>query len=214
MCIRDRYLVTTRVLDTHLRSAQPHMSGWVVAIVCYQPFFSLISRQYLFYNNEMYWGGWLEASPTLRVAWGVVLLLTLVVFSGTTIGFGCRFSNLTNRGVITDGFYRWTKHPAYVSKLISFWMMFVPFVYRGSLYDVARDCFWLAVLSLIYWARAKTEEIHLSEDPDYVRYATAMNERSIFARVGRVLPFLRYEPPAGQTSEEAPSELGSPATDA
>lgn len=191
------YLVTVRLLDTHLRSAQPGMTGWVAAMVCYQPFFSLIGGQYVHYDDGFHWGTWLNDAPALKLAWGVGLLATAVVFSGSTVAFGNRFSNLTNRGTITTGFYRYTKHPAYVSKLAGFFMMYVPFVYHGSVYDLVRDCFWLGFLAFIYWVRARTEEVHLSEDPDYVRYGLWMNDHGVFAPLGRLFPVLRYRPPEG-----------------
>ncbi|MEQ1570188.1 MAG: DUF1295 domain-containing protein, partial [Myxococcota bacterium] len=191
------YLVTFRPLDTHVRSAEPTMRGWVVALVCYQPFFDLVSRQYLKYEGGFFWGNWLDPYPPVKWAWGAVILALLFVFVGSTVAFGLRFSNLTHRGVVTTGFYRWTRHPAYVSKCASYWLIFVPFVPRGSAYEVVRDCTWLGALCVVYWLRAKTEERHLSRDPAYVAYATAMNDRSVFAPLGRWFPALRYQPPTG-----------------
>jgi len=52
----------------------------------------------------------------------------------------------------------------------------------------------LLCLNLVYFMRARTEERHLSRDPDYVAYATAMERRSIFRWVGRLLPVLRFKP--------------------
>ncbi len=190
------YLLTLRVLDTHVRTAQPHMSGWVVALLCYQPFFSLVGRQYIFYNNGLYWNQWLAPYPALRLVWGAAILVLVAAFAWSTVTFGCRFSNLTHRGVLTNGLYRITKHPAYITKCASYWLIFVPFAWNGSAYEIVRDCFWLSVICFVYWARARTEEIHLSEDPDYVRYALWMNEHGWLAPLGRWIPLLRYRPPA------------------
>lgn len=192
------YLLTLRVLDTHVRSAEPTAGGWVVALVCYQPFFSLISRQYLLYDNGFYWAEWLARAPVLRAIWGSAILALLFVFSWSTVTFGCRFSNLTHRGILTNGPYRWLKHPAYVSKCLSFWLIFVPFMRGTTMYDAVRDCTWLSALCVVYWLRARTEERHLSRDPDYVRYALWMNERSLLAPLGRWFPLLAYRPPAAE----------------
>lgn len=189
------YLLTMRVFDTHVRSAEPTTTGWLAALVCYQPFFSLVNGQYVKYEDGYEWGTVLEPWPVVKWAWGAAILVLVAGFSYSTVAFGCRFSNLTNRGVVTGGLYRWTRHPAYVTKCLSFWLMFAPFAYRGSWYEVARDCVWLSVLCWIYWMRARTEEQHLSRDPDYVRYALYMNEHSVFAFVGRWFPFLQYHPP-------------------
>ncbi|MFT4625852.1 MAG: hypothetical protein ACI8PZ_004523 [Myxococcota bacterium] len=193
------YLLTLRVVDTHLRSSQPSMTGWVAALVCYQPFWSLISRQYIAYDNGYMWGEWLANTPALKAVWAVVLLVLLAGFSGSTITFGVRFSNLTNRGVITGGLYRFTKHPAYIAKCTSFWMLFVPFVVQESGFEALRDCTWMVGICAVYWLRARTEEEHLSEDPAYVQYALWMNDHGLFAPLGRLFPVLRYRPPAGRS---------------
>ncbi len=190
------YLATFRLFDTQVRSAEPTMTGWVAAMVCYQPFWSIIGTQYLAYEGGYRWGEWLAPWPMLIIPWGIAIILCNAVFSGSTVAFGCRFSNLTHRGVVTSGPYSWTRHPAYVAKLASYWLINIPFVFHGSWYEVIRDCTWLSALGGVYWLRARTEERHLSVDPDYVRYALWMNTHSWFAPVGRWFPFLAYRAPS------------------
>jgi len=110
------YLMSLRLSDTHLRSAEPTMLGWAAALVCYDPFWSLIGRQYLAYQSGTNWVAWLGHSPILYGIWGVLILLLTVLYVWATVVFGARFSNLTHRGIITNGPYRWTKHPAYLAK--------------------------------------------------------------------------------------------------
>jgi hypothetical protein len=38
------YTATTRLLDSHMRSVDATMTGWVAALICYQPFYSVIGR--------------------------------------------------------------------------------------------------------------------------------------------------------------------------
>jgi protein-S-isoprenylcysteine O-methyltransferase Ste14 len=121
----------------------------------------------------------------------MAILGLTAVYVWATVIFGARFSNLTNRGIITNGPYRWTKHPAYVAKNLSWWLLAVPFVVRGTVDEVLRHCLLLVALNLIYLMRAKTEERHLSRDPDYVAYALWMDEHSLFRFVQRV-PVLRH----------------------
>jgi steroid 5-alpha reductase family enzyme len=109
------------------------------------------------------------------------------------VTFGLRFSNLTHRGILTNGLYRYCKHPAYVSKNISWWLIAVPFIAEGGVLDALRDCLLLFGVNVIYYLRARTEERHLSWDPVYRQYATLMNERSLFRGLARWLPFLRYQ---------------------
>ena len=55
----------------------------------------------------------------------------------------------------------------------------------------------MVVVTGIYWGRARMEERHLSQDPVYVAYALAMNERSLFAPLAQRWPWLAYVPPDG-----------------
>ena len=191
------YVLTVRLLDTHIRSTEPTVKGWLVALMCYEPFWTVTYGSYLAYDNDSFaWGLWLDDSPVLYSLWGATIIAFLIVYAASTMTFGLRFSNLTHRGILTNGPYRFCKHPAYVSKNISWWLIAVPFIADGSALDVVRDCMLLLGVNAIYYLRARTEERHLSWDPVYREYATLMNEKSIFRGVAKWLPFLRYEPQA------------------
>jgi protein-S-isoprenylcysteine O-methyltransferase Ste14 len=190
------YVVSFRAIDTHLRSAEPTMLGWAVALVCYEPFWGkLFSRQYIQYN-ETGFGDWLSPFPKLRWAWAIVVLLLITIYVLATVAFGVRFSNLTHRGILTNGPYRFTKHPAYVSKNLSWWLTAVPFIGHDGWPNAVRRCILLVLWNIIYFLRAKTEERHLSRDPVYVEYALWMNEHG-WLRFLRFIPGVRYVPPAG-----------------
>src|SRR5258708_5983980 len=92
------------------------------------------------------------------------------IYVWSTCSFGVRFSNLTNRGIITEGPYRYFKHPAYLSKNIAWWMMSVPFISQHNILDAIRACICLLLTNLIYGIRAWTEERHLLRDPAYQTY--------------------------------------------
>ena len=124
---------------------------------------------------------WLHPWPILFVSWGFAILVLHVVYVWSTASFGCRFSNLTNRGIIVDGPYRYLKHPAYVSKNIAWWLMAVPFVAQATWPAALRACICLALTNLIYVIRAWTEERHLMRDPAYVVYCQWMKEHSLWA---------------------------------
>jgi hypothetical protein len=91
------YLCTFRILDSHVRSVEPTALGWGAALICYQPFWSLISNNYIRYEGSLFWDNWLLSAPTLRVIWGGAIILLLMTYALSTISFGLRFSNLTNR---------------------------------------------------------------------------------------------------------------------
>ena len=174
------YLATLRLTDTHIRSAEPTLLGWAAALVCYEPFWSLFGHQYLAYDGGSTWGRWLWNFPLAYCAWGAVILVLVAVYVWATVIFGARFSNLTHRGIITNGPYRWTKHPAYIAKNLTWWLISVPFLSQGAPDEALRHCLLLLGLNGLYLLRAKTEEWHLSRDPDYRRYARWIEEHGLF----------------------------------
>ncbi len=122
------YSLTLRLFDTHIRSSEPTLFGWVICIMCYQPFLSLFMQQYFSYlGSDDNWMHWLQDEPAIQMIWGGFVLIALIIYTFASLHFGCRFSNLTHRGILTSGVYRFTKHPAYVSKNFMWWLMFVPF---------------------------------------------------------------------------------------
>ena len=199
------YLMALRATDTHIRSSEPTALGWISALVCYQPFWSLISRQYIDYDTGLSWGVWFHDIPWLYDLWGCLILFTVVVYVWATIAFGARFSNLTHRGIITNGPYRYTKHPAYLSKNLSWWLISTPFMLTGGAQATLRRCLLLGLLNLIYYLRAKTEERHLGLDPVYQRYAAWIDEHGLLRGLNRIpgigalarwrLRFTAYVPP-------------------
>jgi len=187
------YLMTLRLFGAHIRSTEPTLLGWSVAIVCYQPAWSFFSSHYLVYQDGFAWGAWLSGSPGMLVLW-VVLISTLnLVYLWSTVTFGVRFSNLTHRGILTNGPYRFTKHPAYIAKSLSWWLIAVPFLPIHG-WDMAfKQCLMLLGLNLVYYLRAKTEERHLSWDETYVAYALWMEEKGLFRHVAKLLPVLKFQ---------------------
>ena len=96
----------------------------------------------------------------------------LAALDGRQPAFGLRFSNLTYRGVITHGPYRFTRHPAYLSKNLFWWSASLPFlVTDGGPVEAIRNVVGLSLVSAIYYWRARTEEAHLlGEDAKYREY--------------------------------------------
>ena len=187
------YAMSFRITDSHVRTAEPTMTGWVVALFCYPPFYNLMSRQYVPYDSASF-GSWLAPHQGLRWAWAIVVLALITIYVLATVAFGVRFSNLTHRGIITNGPYRFSKHPAYIAKNLSWWLGSVPFVVSDSVPNAVRRSLLLGVMNFIYFMRARTEERHLSHDPTYVQYALWMNEHGVLRVLNRV-PVLRYRAP-------------------
>ncbi|MFV8784390.1 isoprenylcysteine carboxylmethyltransferase family protein [Microbulbifer sp. SA54] len=188
------YVCTLRLFDSHIRTAEPSFLGWGVALISYQPFWSMFSGTYLKYDEGPAWGFWFWNTPLMYGIWGSIILLLIAIYVWASIPFGIRFSNLTHRGILTNGPYRFTKHPAYISKNLSWWMISMPFMVSASGSEALRHSVLLLLVNFVYFMRARTEERHLSWDPDYVAYARYIEARGLFAFVGRWVPVLKFRP--------------------
>lgn len=176
------YLLTLRPLDSHIRSGNPFLAGWLAALMCYPPFvWGIIGSENQILSYELAtpgWAHWFAGSTALLWAWGAVLVCLTGVYAWATVVFGIRFSNLTYRGVLTHGPYRFTRHPAYLSKNLFWWASVLPFmVSSGSPLEGVRNCVFLLIVNAIYYWRARTEEAHLiAEDPKYAEYHAWMEQ--------------------------------------
>jgi protein-S-isoprenylcysteine O-methyltransferase Ste14 len=171
------YLLTCKPLDSHIRSANPALAGWLAALICYPPFVLMGGGGPLDYHaGGAEWDVWTQGHTMLQWLLGGWLVLLTALYAWATVVFGIRFSNLTHRGILTHGPYRWTRHPAYLSKNLFWWFSALPFLtVSGSLTDMVRNCAMLAVTNAVYYWRAKTEETHLSTDPAYRAYSEWMD---------------------------------------
>lgn len=179
------YLVTMKPLDAQIRTANPHLGAWVAALMCYPPFILMGDGDVLDYRqNGAEWAFWLQGHPGLLWLWAGALVFLTVVYAWATVAFGLRFSNLTYRGVLTNGPYAFTRHPAYLSKNAYWWLATLPFlVTSGSAVDAIRNTVILALVSAVYYWRARTEERHLlAEDAKYREYHAWMAQHGPITR--------------------------------
>ena len=174
------YLLTMKPLDSHIRTANPLLAGWVAALICYPPFVLMGSGGPLDYHaGGAEWDMWAQGHVTLQWLLGCWLVLLTAIYAWATVAFGIRFSNLTHRGILTHGPYRWTRHPAYLSKNLFWWFSALPFLtVTDSLTDMVRNCAMLAATNAVYYWRARTEEAHLSTDPAYRAYSEWMERNA------------------------------------
>ena len=192
------YILTMKPLDAQIRSANPYLAGWLAALLCYPPFqmMSPADRPLFYLYNTSGDDNWLrvlDGQEALLWGWAVLLVFLTFCYAWATVAFGIRFSNLTYRGVLTNGPYRFTRHPAYLSKNLFWWCASMPFfVTNGSAVDAVRNTFFLGCVSAIYYWRALTEERHLlAEDPKYREYHGWMNRNGLITaplhRLGQAL---------------------------
>lgn len=180
------YIVELPQLKNGIRSVEPTLFGWVVCLICYPPFRDL-SFQYLNIPLSNLWqtsslqmaalpfndfsfqvvdiplGDVRQGGSLFWTRFALVIVTILwAIYLWATIALGWKASNLTNRGIVSSGPYRYVRHPAYFSKL-SLWLISSIFLGEQTLSTVMG-------LILIYSMRAWTEERHLSLDPEYVSY--------------------------------------------
>ncbi|MBX9796558.1 DUF1295 domain-containing protein [Sphingomonas sp.] len=166
------YVLTMRPLDSHIRSANPYAAAWTAALICYPPFVLMdIGRPLDYHQGTADWTHWLAGQPVLLALNGAVLVALTAIYAWATVAFGFRFSNLTHRGILTHGPYAVSRHPAYLSKNLFWWLATMPFLTTGTLVDGARATLLMMVVGGVYYWRAKTEEWHLGEDPAYQAYS-------------------------------------------
>lgn len=162
------YALEAGFLKNAVKSVEPSIFGWVVALACYPPFNGYIGKYVDWYADNMV--GFSSSFATLTARTAIILLLLLYLWATLSLGFKC--SNLTNRGIVSTGAYSIVRHPAYIGKVLSWWIMIIPVF---SVYAFASMAMW----TIIYFARAITEERHLMQDPDYAVYCRKVRYRFI-----------------------------------
>lgn len=175
------YLCTSRLLGTEVLSTDETWSGWLVCMICYPPLLGIL-RAVREQVDTITWDQWLSPDQPLYWVWAALIVFSWVIYWLSTASFGVRFSNLSYRGLVAHGPYRYTKHPSYISKNIYWWLHTVPFVGVVGFGDLARNLLGLGFVSLIYYLRAKAEERHLSQFPEYRSYCELIAAHGLWAR--------------------------------
>jgi protein-S-isoprenylcysteine O-methyltransferase Ste14 len=155
-------------LDNVVRSIEPTVLGWAVALACYPPFNGFV-------NNYVSWFTTDEpvfAHPAATAAARGAVLLCFGIYLWGAFSLGAKCSNLTNRGIVTKGAFALVRHPAYAAKNLAWWIALLPVL---SVPAVLSMIFW----SFLYFLRAITEERHLALDPDYQAYCRKVRYRFI-----------------------------------
>lgn len=173
------YLVEHRSLGNQIISVEPTVLGWLVAIICYPPFndamnvlFPWVSSDFPFFSNPLWY-----------VGINILLLSFLTIYTWASLALNFKASNLTHRGIISHGPYRYIRHPAYVCKNVAWWLGTLPTLIAAipkGFFAVITVFLCMATWSIIYFLRALTEERHLRMvNPEYEDYMEKVPYRFI-----------------------------------
>ena len=174
------YLVEHPALGNEIRSVDPTWLGWAVALACYPPFNGLVTKVL----------GWRSTDfpqferPGVHLAVSALLLLLMAIYASASVALNLKASNLTHRGIIGRGPYRWVRHPAYLCKNLAWWLGIGPAIVAAWQHNAVAEAL-LAAGSAASWTavyvlRALTEEDHLrSVDGEYDAYCRKVRYRFI-----------------------------------
>jgi protein-S-isoprenylcysteine O-methyltransferase Ste14 len=163
------YAVESERFGTKIRSVEPTLFGWVVALACYPPFNSATSQ--LLPTDVGHTT--LIRNLDVLLAFRLIAVVLYFIYVWASVALGTRASNLTNRGIVSSGPYAYVRHPAYIAKNVAWWFETLPKM-TTPIHALS-----LIGLNLIYFLRAVTEERHLRADPDYVAYCEKVRYRFI-----------------------------------
>lgn len=155
------YIVETPALKNRIKSVEPTFFGWAICLACYPPFNDFTTRFLPWQSSDFphFETNWVHFAANLT------LLVSFVVYSWASVALGFKASNLTNRGIVGHGPYRYVRHPAYATKNFAWWIGAMPGLYllldsgnfEGAAYALCALIGW----TTIYALRAITEERHL-----------------------------------------------------
>jgi len=186
------YIIESRSFNNIVVSVESTTFGWLVALVCYPPF-SNISNDLLGWHSQNFSN---FGNISINIFMGGIALFLMSLYLWATISLGTRASNLTNRGIVSRGAYRFVRHPAYAAKNLTWWIMGIPLIFSPEIVRAFSDSTFihfvlndlpkalipflsLFVWSSIYYLRAITEERHLIKDPSYKLYMEKVRYRFI-----------------------------------
>jgi protein-S-isoprenylcysteine O-methyltransferase Ste14 len=178
------------LLRNKLRYAETNLFHILVCLACYPPF-NQVPVAILGPSTQDFrilWGAHRLMDPMTWVLRGAGVFFLLLLLSASLSLF-TRGSNLTNRGIVDWGPYRFVRHPGYFAKNM-FWLLtlipfFVPnkadpmFTWPAYTAYCARLIIGLLGWGTLYFLRSITEERFLMRDPDYVAYCKKVRYRFI-----------------------------------
>ncbi len=164
------YLVESKHLWNKIKSVEPTILWWLVALICYPPFNSAFDNLAGWYSSDFptFWNIY------INITLNILLLIFFWIYSRASVSLWLKASNLTNRWIITKWPYKYVRHPAYISKNISWFIWTLPLIFLNiknlDILNLLIILLSISAWAFIYYMRAITEEKHLEMDKDYIEY--------------------------------------------
>ena len=202
LAILPGYIFASRLIGTELKKVDRTWFAWAINLSCYPPLNAAVFAGWVAYMpssevNALYkgvppWAYHTVSDPLLLyLVAGAIIFLALMHLWGEAF-VGIRAANMSARGIITTGPFSVTRHPIYVSKCFQWAFLYFPVLSAvGFLNSVQSGILFLLVCA-IYVGRALGEEKLLATDETYVKYALYMDDKSMFAFVGRRFPIMTF----------------------
>ena len=196
------YIFASRLIGTELKKVDRTWFGWAINFSCYPPLNAAIFGAWVryapasdvsqVYQGDPAWAYYTLSNPALLYAvGGVIIFFALIHLWGEAI-VGIRAANSSSRGIITTGPFRFTRHPIYVSKCFQWAFLYFPVLNAIGFLNALQSGILFLLVCAIYAGRALSEEKLLATDEKYVKYALYMDDKSIFAFVGRLFPIMTF----------------------
>lgn len=155
------YIIEIPALGNRIRTVDPTFFGWFICLACYPPFNETTMRFLEWQSSDFPY----FENNFVHFAVNIALLASLALFSWASLALGFKASNLTNRGIVSHGPYRYVRHPAYAAKNLAWWLGALPTLamhsMAGNWEGLSYSLFALSGWTTIYALRALTEERHL-----------------------------------------------------
>src|SRR3989338_7602736 len=89
-------------LKNTILSVEPSLLGWIVTLICYPPFNFYANKVITWKSTDFAY----FSNPYLFLTINIMILALMGVYSWASISLGFKASNLTHRGIVTKGPYK------------------------------------------------------------------------------------------------------------
>lgn len=164
------YLLEASFLKNKIKSVEPTVFWWIIALICYPPFNNSTTSIINSYSETLanFWNIY------IHITLNTLILILFMIYAWSSFSLWLKASNLTNRWIVKKWPYKYVRHPAYITKNLARFIWALPAIII-SINDLDLKTFILIIFSTISWMtiyylRAITEEKHLEKDIDYIKY--------------------------------------------